>query len=89
MPYYTDVTKTTPPMLFRINYSDDLSKEDKVMVIKWSSINAVVKMYSDKGRHVIRVYFQDTWYQWDIKACPDAVTLFETWNNCATLPAIG
>jgi hypothetical protein len=88
MPYYTE-PKTHPPMLFRINYSDDLDKEDKVMVLKWSSINAVVKKYTDRTKEpVIRIYFQDTWYQFCAKTCPDAVTLFETWNNCATLPAI-
>ena len=68
------------PMLFSISHNDG-----EVLIIKWNSINAV-RRFQDGKDWYIRVYFQDTWYQFS--DCLDADELFHLWSDQCILPSM-
>jgi hypothetical protein len=77
MPY----TKNTQeiPMLWRIQY-DKHTSTPETFIVRWDSIIAVRDLI-DNGDRKIRIYFGDSWIQFSKSKTPDAVALFDLWNN--------
>lgn len=77
MPYTKNAQEI--PMLWRIEY-DQHTSAPETFIVRWDSIVAVRSMM-DGGERLIRIYFADTWIQFSERDTPDAVALFEMWND--------
>ena len=79
MPYTHNTPE--PHMLWRIQYDHDEPHGPEVFIIRWNNIIAI-KRHRTNGCHwMIRIYFSDTWIQFEEKETPDAAALLELWNN--------
>lgn len=69
------------PMLYRIRHGRH--KRAEIWIVKWDSIHAVETRF--EGEWLIRIWYAGGWKQFS-ENNPDALALFELWNNQCILP---